>query len=104
MRRAALVVTHGGHGTLMRALKNGLPVVVIPGMGGDQPVNAAAAEAWGVGRALAGDATSDQIRTAVLEVLGSQKYKDRAGELSSELRARDGAVEAASEIERLLHR
>src|SRR5262249_49761198 len=27
MRRASLVLTHGGHGTFMRALKNGLPVV-----------------------------------------------------------------------------
>ena len=32
----------------MRALKHGLPMVVVPGLGGDQPVNAASAEAWGV--------------------------------------------------------
>lgn len=33
---------------LMRALRGGLPMVVIPGSGGGQPGNAAAAEAWGV--------------------------------------------------------
>jgi UDP:flavonoid glycosyltransferase YjiC (YdhE family) len=42
MRRAALVVTHGGHGTAMRALLHGVPMVVIPGLAGDQPYVAAA--------------------------------------------------------------
>ncbi|HEY7248528.1 MAG TPA: nucleotide disphospho-sugar-binding domain-containing protein [Xanthobacteraceae bacterium] len=102
MRRADLVVTHGGHGTFMRALKNGLPMVVIPGLGGDQPINAAAAEAWGVGRALPGDVTSESMRAAVADVLGSHEYRDRAAEISSRLYGSDGAINAAEEIERLL--
>ncbi len=32
MRASALVVTHGGHGTTMRALRHGVPIVVIPGL------------------------------------------------------------------------
>ena len=32
MSRCNLVLTHGGHGTFMRALKNGLPMVVVPGL------------------------------------------------------------------------
>jgi UDP:flavonoid glycosyltransferase YjiC (YdhE family) len=102
MRRADIVLTHGGHGTLMRALKHGLPVVVIPGMGGDQAVNAAAAEAWGIGRALAADAGQDDVRTAVLEVLESRKYRDRAMELASRLQGCDGASAAVAQIEQLL--
>jgi len=102
MRRADLVLTHGGHGTLMRALKHGLPVIIVPGMGGDQPANAAAAEAWGVGLALPADATSDRIREAVTEVLRSPRYRDRATEISSQLRSCDGAAEAVKEIEHLL--
>ena len=56
MRRAALVITHGGHGTAMRALLHGLPMVVIPGLAGDQPFVAAAVQEFGAGLALPGDA------------------------------------------------
>ena len=85
MRRASLVVTHGGHGTLMRALKNGLPVVVIPGSGGDQPLNAEAAEDWGVGRALPQDADADTMRTAIEEVLNKGSYRKNAAWFSQEI-------------------
>jgi UDP:flavonoid glycosyltransferase YjiC (YdhE family) len=95
-------VTHGGHGTFMRALKNGLPMVVIPGLGGDQPINAAAVEAWGVGRALPADAGADAMRAAVSELLASRAYRDRAAEISRQLRDCDGARGAAEEIEGLL--
>lgn len=103
MRQADLVLTHGGHGTLMRALRNGLPVIIVPGMGGDQPVNAAAAEAWGVGLALPADASSNDMREAVAEVLRTPQYRNRAADISSQLQSCDGAVEAVKEIEQLLH-
>ena len=67
MGRAALVVTHGGHGTMMRALTRGLPMVVIPGAAADQPLNAAAVEAWGAGRALPVDASAEMMRQAIDE-------------------------------------
>jgi UDP:flavonoid glycosyltransferase YjiC (YdhE family) len=102
MRRASLVITHGGHGTFMRALKNGLPMIVIPGLGGDQPVNAAAADAWGIGRCLPADANAETIRHAVQEVLNTGTYRDRAAALSNELAGADGAARAADEIEPLL--
>jgi UDP:flavonoid glycosyltransferase YjiC (YdhE family) len=102
MRRAALVVTHGGHGTLMRALKNGLPVVVIPGSGGDQPVNAASAEAWGVGRALPGDADAETMRLAIAEVLSTEAYRQHAARFAHEIAESDGAARASDEIEKLL--
>lgn len=102
MARAALVVTHGGHGTLMRALKYGRPLVVIPGLGGDQPVNAAAVEAWGVGRALPGDATAAAMRDAIAGAIASETFARRAGEISRQLAGADGASRAADEIEGLL--
>jgi len=102
MRRAALVVTHGGHGTLMRALMHGLPLVVIPGMAHDQAPNAAAAEAWGVGRALPGDADAEAMRAAMQEVLGSPGYREKAEAISRQLVGVDGASNAAVEIEALL--
>lgn len=102
MRRSALVVTHGGHGTLMRALTNGLPMVVIPGFASDQPINAKAVEEWGVGRSLPGDAASDQIGIAVREVLGMPSYRAAAHAISRQLVGIDGAANAADEIEGLL--
>ena len=102
MRRASLVVTHGGHGTFMRALKNGLPMVVIPGLGGDQPINAAAAEEWGVGRRLPADASAEMMREAVRHVLTTADCRENAKRLSAHLVGVDGAVNAADEIESLL--
>ena len=43
-----LVVAHGGHGTLMRALARGCPVVVCPA-GGDMAENAARVDWAGLG-------------------------------------------------------
>jgi len=102
MRRAALVMTHGGHGTLMRALTYSLPMIVVPGLAADQPVNAAAAQAWGVGRALPGDASADMMRAAVLEVLANPALRDKARAISQQLAGVDGARAAADEIEQLL--
>jgi MGT family glycosyltransferase len=102
MHRAALVVTHGGHGTLMRALKNGLPMVIIPGSGGDQPGNAAAAEAWGVGRALPADADAETMRLAIEDVLSKGSYRQNAARFAQEIAVSNGAARASDEIELLL--
>jgi MGT family glycosyltransferase len=102
MDLASLVVTHGGHGTMMRALTRGVPLVVIPGFAPDQPVNAAAVEAWGAGRALPGDAGAEMIREAVEEVLATPSFGSTARKLSAHFVGVDGAANAADEIEQLL--
>jgi UDP:flavonoid glycosyltransferase YjiC (YdhE family) len=55
---------------------------------------------WAV--AQPGDATSENVRAAVEEILRSRNYRDRAMELASHFRSSDGAINAAEEIERLL--
>jgi UDP:flavonoid glycosyltransferase YjiC (YdhE family) len=102
MREAALVVTHGGHGTFMRALRNGLPLVLVPGMAHDQAPNAAAAEAWGVGRALPVDADAQTMRAAIRDVLADPAYVGNARAIAAQLAGVDGASNAADEIEHLL--
>ncbi len=102
MRRAALVVTHGGHGTLMRALLHGLPMVAVPGLASDQPINAAAVQIWGVGRALPADATAEQMRDAVRDVLAAPSCRDNARAISRQLADVDGTRNAADAIEELL--
>jgi UDP:flavonoid glycosyltransferase YjiC (YdhE family) len=104
MRRAALVMTHGGHGTLMRALRAGLPIVAIPGMAHDQAVNAAAVQDWGVGLSIAGDATPATIRAAVERVLADTTYREAARSLAAHLSGVDGATNAALELELLLEK
>jgi MGT family glycosyltransferase len=102
MRRAALVVTHGGHGTLMRALTHGLPMVIVPGLASDQPINAAGAANWGVARALPADASAEMMREAVRDVLATPSYRDAARAISRQLAGVDGARNAADEIEQML--
>lgn len=102
MRRATLVVTHGGHGTFMRALRTGLPMVIMSGLASDQPVNARAAEAWGVGRAVAPDAGVEAIRAAIGEVLSAPSFAAAAQALSRQFEGVDGATRAADEIEALV--
>jgi UDP:flavonoid glycosyltransferase YjiC (YdhE family) len=102
LRRAALVVTHGGHGTAMRSLRHGVPMVVIPGLAGDQPYVAAAVQEWGAGRALAGDADVEAIRTAAREVLTTPSYGMEAARRAKTLAGIDGASNAANEVEALL--
>ena len=102
MRRAALVMTHGGHGTAMRAMRHGVPMVVIPGLAGDQPFVAAAIQEWGAGRALPGDAGADAMRAAAQEVLFEPSFRDKAREKSALLAGADGAANAADEVEALL--
>lgn len=102
MRKAALVVTHGGHGTAMRALRHGVPMVVIPGLAGDQPFVAATVHEWGAGRALPGDAGAQAMREAAREVLGDPSYRLRAQQRAAALADGDGAARAATEAEALL--
>ena len=102
IRRAALVVTHGGHGTAMRSLRHGAPMVVIPGLAGDQPYVAAAVQEWGAGRALPGDAGVDAIRSAAQEVLSTPSFRDNARQRAAALAGVDGAINAADEVEALI--
>ena len=102
MRRAALIMTHGGHGTAMRALRYGVPMVVIPGLAGDQPFVAAAVEEWGAGRALPGDADVAAMRQAAQDVLANPAYRRAAQGRSASLRDVDGAASAAREVEALV--
>jgi UDP:flavonoid glycosyltransferase YjiC (YdhE family) len=102
IRRAALVMTHGGHGTAMRSLRHGVPMVIIPGPAGDQPYVATAVQEFGAGRALPSDASSEAMRAAAQEVLAAPSFRARAQERAALLAGVDGAANAADEVEALL--
>lgn len=102
LRAAALSITHGGHGTLMRCLAHGVPMVLIPGLAHDQAPNAAIMQQWGTGVALPGDAGSAAIREAAQQVLSTPSYRQNAQLRSSSLKGVDGAANAANAIEAVL--
>jgi UDP:flavonoid glycosyltransferase YjiC (YdhE family) len=99
MRRAALVMTHGGHGAAMRALKHGVPMVVIPGLAGDQPFVAAAIQEFGAGLALPGDADTAAMGAAALETLSNPSYREQARRRSRALAPIEGAEITAQAVE-----
>ncbi|HTV37174.1 MAG TPA: nucleotide disphospho-sugar-binding domain-containing protein [Xanthobacteraceae bacterium] len=103
VQRAALVITHGGHGTAMRTLGHGVPMVVIPGPAGDQPYVAAAVAEWGAGLALPGDAGVEAIRAAAQDVLSTPGFRDNARKRAAALAGVNGAANAADEVEALLN-
>ncbi len=102
MARASLMLGHGGHGTTMRALRHGLPLVGIPAKGADQAPITQLLEAWGVGRALPADPEMEQIRAAVSEVLDDPRFATEARRRAGAFDGMDGAALAADSVCRLL--
>jgi MGT family glycosyltransferase len=78
---AAAVVTHAGHGTVMRALAYGLPLVCIP-MGRDQNDVAARVVARGAGLRLSAKASTSALRQAIQRVLDEASFRDQARHLA----------------------
>jgi len=99
MPGADVVITHGGHGTLARALSCGCALVVCPA-GGDMAENAARADWAGVGvrvpRRLVGART---LRLAVQRALGDPGLRERAHAAAAWIAAHDGARAATRELE-----
>jgi UDP:flavonoid glycosyltransferase YjiC (YdhE family) len=99
MPRCDLVVCHGGHGTVARALTSGCPLVVCPA-GGDMNENAARVEWAGAGVRLPWPFVSPAtVRLAVERALGDASITARAAELAAWAAQRDGADLASELIE-----
>jgi MGT family glycosyltransferase len=77
LAEAAVVVTHAGHGTVMKALSAGVPLVCIP-MGRDQKDNTARVLRLGAGVRIGQRSTSDRIAAAVAEVMAVPRYRASA--------------------------
>src|SRR5579875_580933 len=104
MRNCRLVVSHGGSGTLGRALASGTPVLAVP-HGGDMPENAARLAWSGAGRRLPWPLLSPvTLRRAVRGALADPRLAARAGELAAWARAHDGAARAADLVEQFAAR
>jgi MGT family glycosyltransferase len=101
MPRCALVICHAGHGTMVRALASGSPVVCVP-HSGDMAENAARADWAGVGVRLPWRLLSPAtLRLAVRRALGRPSLAVRARALAASAAASDGAERAAALVEEL---
>jgi UDP:flavonoid glycosyltransferase YjiC (YdhE family) len=98
------VVCHAGHGTVVRALASGVPVVAC-GHAGDQAENAARIRWAGVGVSLPRRfQTPRGVRVAVTRLLSEPRHRERAESLRDWAAAHDGATTAADAVEELAKR
>lgn len=98
------VVCHAGHGTVVRALASGVPVVACPAAG-DMAENAARVAWAGAGVSLPRRLVTPRgVRLAVARVLGDSRYRERAGELAAWAAEHDAGEVAAGALEQLVER
>jgi len=100
LKGAALFVTHAGHGSTLRPLMAGVPLLCLP-MGRDQHDNAARVAHRGAGLTLPADAGPDQIAAAVRRLLDEPAFKAAAETLGAAIRADEAARDAAAALEAL---
>ena len=99
MPRCDLVVCHGGHGTVVRALASGCPVVVAPAAG-DMNENAARVAWAGAGVRIPRRLVSARtVRLAVVRALADPSITARARGLAAWAAQNDGAQRAAELVE-----
>ena len=98
---ASLMITHCGHGTTMKGLAAGVPLVCIP-MGRDQNDTAARVVHRGAGVRLKPTAGVAAIRGAVERVLQDPNYRAGAQRLAAAIRNGEGCVDPVAELEAII--
>lgn len=102
LEHAALLVGHAGHGSVMKALWHGRPMVLVP-WGRDQPGVAARAKTLGVAEVVTREqASAETIAAAVDAVLASPRMRAVAEGHAARLRATDPPRTAADLLETLI--
>ncbi len=100
LRETDLVITHAGHGTLIKAIAAGVPALCIP-LGRDQPDNAARAKRHGVAAVISPRAEPAAIAAEVRRMLAEPSYRAAATRLGARIRDEIASGALASELEAL---
>ena len=101
LKRGVLLVSHAGHGSVMKALWEGKPMVLVP-WGRDQPGVAARAHALGVAEVVArGDGSEVTLAAAIDRVLASSEMREAATSHATRLQTTDPPGTAATLLESL---
>jgi UDP:flavonoid glycosyltransferase YjiC (YdhE family) len=99
MPAADVVICHGGHGTVARALAAGTPLLVCPSVG-DMGENAARVAWSGAGLSVPRRLLSPRsIRLATRRLLAEARFAARAQEIAAWAEAHDGEAAAADLVE-----
>ena len=101
LQDASLAVTHCGHGTTLKALAAGVPLVCLP-MGRDQNDTAARVVAAGAGVRLSPKASVAKLRAAVQKVLREDHFRVSARRLAARIGEEPGAAGAVAELESMV--
>jgi MGT family glycosyltransferase len=101
LREAAAVVTHCGHGTTIKALAQGVPLVCLP-MGRDQFDIAARVVHRGAGVRLDAASSPSAIGEAVVEVLGDPTYREAARRIAGAIAEETAEDRLVPEVESLV--
>ncbi|MFI9503604.1 glycosyltransferase [Nocardia sp. NPDC052566] len=104
--RVAAVVQAGGAGTAAASLRAGLPSVVIPASGGDQPFWAKRLRVLGVSAATLSRRrlTAERLAAAIDSALTDPTHRANAERLSAQIATEDGAGQVVTAVERLTSR
>jgi UDP:flavonoid glycosyltransferase YjiC (YdhE family) len=100
--RAAVVVHHGGIGSIGLAMQSGRPMLVMP-RAWDQPDNAARVARLGIARVVPRDRYMASRVASELRQLLDETYRQRALEVSDQLKQEDGVSAACDAIEARLN-
>lgn len=99
LRRAALVITHGGLNTTLESLSEGLPLVVLP-VANDQPGISARITYLGLGESIPlSKLTAANLRQRVNRVLTTPSYREQCAKIAEDIRRTNGPARAAELIE-----
>jgi MGT family glycosyltransferase len=101
MKNVSLVVTHGGHGTVSRALCHGLPLLVMP-MGRDQNDIALRVEAHGAGLILPAEASEPEIAAALGRLAKEPQFGIAARQLGDAITLEIKSEHLVSEMEEIV--
>jgi UDP:flavonoid glycosyltransferase YjiC (YdhE family) len=96
------MLAHGGYGSLMGAIRHGVPVVSLPLAAADNARNAAKLEKLGAGIAIHEASRSQHaITSATGAVLTQARYRDAAQRLASSIASLPPTSHGAALLERL---
>ncbi len=98
LEHASAVISHGGHGTVIKALAAGVPALAMP-LGRDQPDNAARLRHSGAGLDLKPSAEPAAIADAVAELLRDERYAAAARRIAAVIREETATDLAVAELE-----
>lgn len=96
--RAAIMITHSGHGSVIAALAHGVPLLCVPFARDQHDIALRAVATGAAARLRPTRLTTRKLSRTVEQVLEHPKYRQAAERIQANLATEDGASNAAREI------